>query len=54
MPSSLDDFGLPWTAAHLFAHAGELATIGSLVGAPDLALPGALAHTMAATPRSGS
>lgn len=28
--------------AHVFVHAAELATIGSLVGAPDLRLPGAL------------
>ena len=27
---------------HIWAHAGELATIASLVGAPDLGLPGAL------------
>jgi hypothetical protein len=53
-PSRFDAFGLGWTAAHLYAHAGELATIGSLVGAPDLGLPGDLAHTMAATPRVGS
>ncbi len=30
------------SVAHIFAHAGELATIASLSGAPDLGLPGAL------------
>ncbi|GMU41155.1 MAG: hypothetical protein AMXMBFR23_20210 [Chloroflexota bacterium] len=37
------------SAAHVFSHAGELQSVGSLAGAPDLGLPGALAHTMAAT-----
>ena len=32
------------SAAHIFVHAGELAAIASLVGAPDIALPGALLH----------
>jgi uncharacterized damage-inducible protein DinB len=30
------------SVAHIFAHAGELATIASMSGAPDLGLPGAL------------
>ncbi len=30
------------SVAHIFAHAGELATIASMHGAPDLGLPGAL------------
>jgi hypothetical protein len=30
------------TTAHLFAHAGELSTLASLVGAPDLGLPGVM------------
>lgn len=33
------------TAAHVFAHAGELAALASLVGAPDLGLPGAMTAT---------
>ncbi len=33
------------TAAHVFAHAGELSALASLVGAPDLGLPGAMAAT---------
>lgn len=32
-------------AAHSFAHAGELAALGSLAGAGDLGLPGALTHS---------
>lgn len=44
-----DDQNLPElldrSAAHLFAHAGELATIASLVGAPDLGLPGQLRYS---------
>ena len=32
------------SVAHLFAHAGELSAIASLVGAPDLGLPGRLTH----------
>jgi hypothetical protein len=32
-------------AAHTLVHAGELATLASLVGAPDLRLPGAMPHT---------
>jgi hypothetical protein len=35
------------TAAHLFVHAGELAAIGALVGAPDAGLPGPLRHVTA-------
>jgi len=31
------------TTAHLFAHAGELSALASLVGAPDLGLPGVMA-----------
>jgi hypothetical protein len=31
------------TAAHIFVHAGELSALASLVGAPDLGLPGAMA-----------
>jgi hypothetical protein len=30
------------TTAHLFAHAGELSALASLVGAPDLGLPGVM------------
>ena len=37
------------TAAHTFAHAGELAALASLVRTPDLGLPGAMAATLAAT-----
>ena len=33
------------TAAHVFVHAGELSALASLVGAPDLGLPGAMAAT---------
>ena len=36
--------------AHLFVHAGELAAIGSLAGAPDLGAPGRMTHS--AGPRS--
>ncbi|MPZ99967.1 MAG: hypothetical protein GEU80_11670 [Dehalococcoidia bacterium] len=36
---------LPWTAAHLFAHAGEMAAIGSLAGMADLDLPGETPHS---------
>ena len=32
-------------AAHLFVHAGELASLASLVGQPDAPLPGPLAHS---------
>lgn len=39
------------SVAHTFVHTGELATIGSIVGAPDAGLPGTLAHTSVATPR---
>jgi hypothetical protein len=31
------------TTAHLFTHAGELSALASLVGAPDLSLPGVMA-----------
>lgn len=40
------------TAAHTFAHAGELAALASLVGTADLGLPGAMAATLAASERS--
>lgn len=33
------------SVTHLYAHGGELAAIASLVGAPDLGLPGALRYT---------
>lgn len=33
------------TAAHIFVHAGELSALASLVGAPDLGLPGNMAAT---------
>ncbi len=33
------------SAAHVFAHAGELSAIASLVGAPDLGVPGRLTHS---------
>lgn len=33
------------TAAHVFVHAGELSALASLVGAPDLGLPGNMAAT---------
>lgn len=35
------------SAAHVFAHAGELSAIASLVGAPDLGVPGRLTHSTA-------
>ena len=37
---------------HIWAHAGELATLASLVGAPDLGLPGALAHSSSRVAKS--
>ncbi|MCY3656616.1 MAG: DinB family protein [Chloroflexi bacterium] len=37
---------------HLFVHTGELATIASLVGAPDLGAPGRLTHSTASPPRA--
>ena len=57
--------GSPWTGApaaylvaraiaHVYAHAGELAVAASLVGAPDLALPGALPCARAAAAVDGS
>ncbi len=49
-----DAIGAAWTAAHLFAHSGELAAIASLAGAPDLGLPGQLAHVGAAVPAAGA
>ena len=36
--------------AHVFVHTGELATIASLVGAPDLGAPGRLTHSTAPPP----
>jgi len=33
---------------HVFAHAGELSAVGSLVGAPDIGLPGRLRYSAAA------
>ena len=33
--------------AHLFAHAGELTALASLVGTPDLGLPGTLRYSIA-------
>ncbi len=33
------------STAHTWSHAGELATLASLVGAPDLGLPGRLPHS---------
>lgn len=39
--------GLAWTAAHLWAHTGELQAIGSLVGMPDMDLPGGLTAVIA-------
>ncbi len=33
------------SVAHIFVHAGELATIASMSGAPDLSLPGALVRS---------
>lgn len=41
------------SVGHLFVHTGELATIASLVGAPDLGAPGRLTHSTAARPGSG-
>ena len=38
---------------HMLAHAGELSAIGSLVGAPDLGLPGRLQHVREAADRMG-
>lgn len=32
---------------HVFVHTGELATVASLVGAPDLGVPGRLTHSTA-------
>ena len=32
-------------AAHLFVHAGELSAIASLVGTPDIGLPGAMRYS---------
>ena len=33
------------SVGHLFAHAGELTAIASLVGAPDLGVPGRMTHS---------
>jgi hypothetical protein len=41
------------TTAHLFAHAGELSTLASLVGAPDLGLPGVMAASNGLGPETG-
>ena len=41
------------SVGHLFVHTGELATIASLVGAPDLSAPGRLTHSTAPPPASG-
>ena len=38
---------------HVFVHTGELATIASLVGAPDLGAPGRLTHSTAPPPSAG-
>jgi DinB family protein len=38
------------TTAHLFAHAGELSALASLMGAPDLGLPGAMAASRGLEP----
>ena len=38
------------SAAHFFAHAGEMMAHASLYGVSDLALPGRLAHVREATP----
>jgi hypothetical protein len=35
------------SVAHLFVHTGELTAIASLVGAPDLGVPGRLTHSTA-------
>ena len=39
---------------HIFAHAGELAALGSLVGSPDLGLPGRLPNVTARALGGGS
>ena len=39
-PARTVENSLARSGAHLFAHAGELATIASLAGVPDLGLPG--------------
>jgi hypothetical protein len=36
---------LALSAAHLYVHAGELSAIASLVGAPEIVLPGVLTHS---------
>ena len=38
---------------HVFVHTGELATIASLVGAPDLGAPGRLTHSTVPPPGAG-
>ena len=40
------------SVGHLFVHTGELATIASLVGAPDMSPPGRLTHSTAPPPRA--
>jgi len=39
------EYLLARTAAHIFAHAGEMSALASLVGASDLGLPGEMAAT---------
>lgn len=39
------EYHVAQTAAHLFVHMGELSALASLVGAPDLGLPGAMIAT---------
>ena len=39
------EYLLTRTAAHILVHAGEMSALASLVGAPDLGLPGAMAAT---------
>lgn len=41
------------TTAHLFAHAGELSALASLVGAPDLGLPGEMPASRRLEPEAG-
>ena len=41
------------TTAHLFAHAGEMSALASLVGAPDLGLPGVMAASRGLEPEAG-
>ena len=41
------------TTGHVFAHAGELSALASLMGAPDLGLPGAMPASRGLEPDAG-